>query len=263
MTHLGHELAAVLYLGVALYGWSGRGKEQAERVVVSGVAVGLVAHAVGLYGLHVQSPPVPLESFPAALSLIGGLIVVAFLGSLVVAPVRSAGVWAASSAAVLTGMADFGLWVRAPVGVSELGAGGWSHAHVLLSAGGFSVLALASFFGLGYLLKERQLKRKRRPRLLLPALESIDRAEHATLSLGFALLTLGVLSGFGWGLSHEASTWTVHSIFLLVAWAAYLIPVGLRVLRHLHGPRPARSVVLSFAILAFSYVGVRLFGVIV
>ena len=259
MTHLGHELAAVLYLGAALYGWMGRQRERTGRTVVWGVALGALPHSVGLYGLHFETPPVPLESFPAAVSLIGWLIVLAFLGSLAVARVRPVGVWVAALAAVFTGAADLGLWLREPLG-SELGAGAWSHAHVLLSTAGFSLLALASLAGLGYLAKERELKQKRRARVLLPALESLDRAEHATLSLGYALLTLGVVSGFGWGLSHGLSPWTVHSLFLLGAWAVYLVPVGLRVLRHQHGPRPARGVVVSFAILAFSYLGVRLLG---
>ncbi len=263
MTHLGHELAAVLYLAAALYGWAGRQRERSGRVVVWGTAVGALPHALGFYGLHLEDPPVPLESFPAAISLIAWLIVLAFLGSLALARVRSAGSWVATVAALLTALADLGLWLRAPLGVSELGAGAWSHAHVLLSTSGFSLLALASLAGLGYLAKERQLKGKARPRLLLPALESLDRAEHATLSLGYALLTLGVVSGFGWGLSHGLSPWTLHSLFLLGAWAVYLLPVGLRVLQHQHGPRPARGVVVSFAILAFSYLGIRLLGVVV
>ena len=261
MTHLGHELAAVLYLGAALYGWMGRSRPWTGRVVVWGAVLGALAHAAGLYGLHVETPPVPLEAFPGALSLIGLLVVVAFLGALAVAPVRSAGVWVAAIGAVFTAIADLGFWLREPVGVSELGAGGWSHAHVLFSTAGFSLLALASLAGLGYLGKERQLKRKRPPRFLLPALESIDRAEHATLSLGYALLSLGVVSGFGWGLSHGQSAWTAHSLFLLAAWAIYLGPVGLRVVRHQHGLRPARGVVVSFAILASSYLGVRLLGI--
>ncbi len=261
--HLGHELAAVLYLAAALYGWADRERERSVRGVIIGTVIGAFLHALGIYGIHLEDPLVPLESFPAAISLIAWLIVVAFLGSLALARVRSAALWVATIAALLTALADLGFWLRAPVGVSELGAGAWSHAHVLLSTGGFSVLALASLAGLGYLAKERQLKRKARPRLLLPALESLDRAEHVMLSLGYALLTLAVMSGFGWELSYGLRTWTLHSLFLLAAWAVYLAPVGLRVLRHQHGPRPARGVVVSFAILASSYFGIRLLGIVV
>jgi hypothetical protein len=71
------------------------------------------------------------------------------------------------------------------------------------------------------------------------------------------------MSGFGWELSYGLRTWTLHSLFLLAAWAVYLAPVGLRVLRHQHGPRPARGVVVSFAILASSYLGIRLLGIVV
>ena len=102
---------------------------------------------------------------------------------------------------------------------------------------------------------------KRELGLRLPSLESLDRAEHLGLSIGFPLLTLGVATGFLWGASAGASPWTGHTIFLLVAWLVYLIPVTLRVVRHERGPQPARGVVIGFLVLLFSYVGVRLLGV--
>lgn len=262
MTHLGHELAAALYLGAALCGLAGRGRPWAGRVLVATAALGALAHAAGLYGLHFESPPVPLESLPGTLSLFGWLIVVAFLSALLVAKVRPAGVWVSALAGLSTASADLGLWLREPSVAAPVDAGAWPHAHVLLSASGFSLLALSSLAGLGYLAKERELKRKRPSRTLLPALESIDRVEHATLALGFALLTLGVGSGFLWVRHRGTGTWSAHSLFLLAAWVVYLIPVGLRVVRHQHGPRPARGVVVSFAILAVSYLGVRLLGML-
>ena len=50
------------------------------------------------------------------------------------------------------------------------------------------------------------------------------------------------------------------ALHALVAWCVYLRPVGLRVVGGQHGDRPARSVVLGFAVLAFSYIGIRLLG---
>ena len=74
-------------------------------------------------------------------------------------------------------------------------------------------------------------------------------------------VTLGVATGFVWGLDRGLTPWNAHSYWLLLAWAVYLVPVGLRVVRHQHGERPARGVVVGFVILAFSYIGVRLLRV--
>ncbi len=263
MTHLTYELAALLYLAAGTLGVLARTRPRAAGGMVGLLALGAGIHAVGFIDLHRQTSPVPLESFPGALSLIAWLIVVAYLLSLRMLRIRSVGVWVGASAGLVTLAADVALRWLGPADAGPDSGGTWSHAHVLLSAGGFSLLALASLAGLAYLAKERQLKHKRWPRLGLPSLEGLDRFEHLSLSLGFPLLTLAVLSGFVWGADRGVSPWTGHSLWLLGAWAVYLLPVGLRVVRRQHGHLPARGVVLGFALLAFSYVGIRLLEAVV
>ena len=260
MTHLAYELAAALYLAAwvvgALTGTEGR----RARGVVWLLGVGALLHAVGFAVLHRQTPVVPLESFPAALSLIAWLTVVAYLFSLGIARIRAVGAWVGGAAGVITLVADLALrWVQPTVPGPQSG-GAWSHAHVLLSTAGFSLLALASLAGLAYLTKERELKHKRRPRFVLPSLEGLDRFEHLSLSLGFPLLSLGVVTGFVWCADRGESPWTGHTLWLLGAWAVYLLPVGRRVVRQQRGRLPARGVVLGFVVLTFSYIGVRLLG---
>jgi ABC-type uncharacterized transport system permease subunit len=264
MTLIGHALAAALYLFAAVLGW------RPARGVVRGRGIGWILgagaalHTLGLYGMHLEQPPVPLESVPAALSLIGWLVSLAYLGALTAARVQSAGAWVALVAALFTLVAELGLQIGGAPSHPPAGSPLWSHAHVLLSTAGFSLLALASLAGLGYLAQERRLKRKARvPRGLgpeLPSLESLDRAQHLSLMLGFVLLTLGVITGFAWGLGRSDGAWSVHALFLLISWLGYLFPVALRLVRHQHGPRPALGAVFAFALLAFSYLGVRMLG---
>jgi ABC-type transport system involved in cytochrome c biogenesis permease subunit len=260
MTHYAYELAVVLYLSAALVGWFSRPEERWTRPVSWLLGLGATLQTLGFVGLHQQKPPVPLESFPAALALIAWLTVVAYLFSLGIARFRGMGMWVGAIAGVITLGAELGLRLRSPTPPLPDDGGAWSHAHVLLSGGGFSMLALASLAGIAYLAKERDLKRKRGPRFALPSLEGLDRVEHVALSLGFPLLTLGMVTGFVWGADRGLSPWTGHSVWLLCAWLVYLVPITLRVFRNQHGPAPARSVVLGFAFLAFSYIGVRLLG---
>jgi ABC-type uncharacterized transport system permease subunit len=260
MTLIAHGLATALYLFAAFIGWTRGGSGAGQRSVPYVIALAAAIHACGFYGLHLQNPPVPLSSFPAALSLIGWLIALGWLAALRVLRLKDAGPWVGLLAALFTLPAELGLQLSAPADSAGAEPVAWSHAHVLLGTAGFALLALASLAGLGYLAKERALKQRGGFALTLPALESLDRGEHVTLALGFALLTLGVATGFAWGIREGQDPWTRHTFFLLAAWCVYLVPVGARVLRQQQGPWPARGVVLSFLFLAFSYIGIRLLG---
>jgi len=262
MIYTGSEIAAGLYLIAALIGLIMRRREQGLRFVVWLLGIGSLFHTLGFVGLHFHEPPIPLASFPAAITLMAWLIVVAYLLSLRFARVRRMGAWIAAVSGVLTTLAEVGLAFFPPEVLAVADNGAWPHAHVLLSAAGFSFLALASFAGIAYLVKQRELKSKRPVGVPLPSLESMDRAEHLALSLGYPLLTLGVITGFGWESSRGLERWTGHAIWLLAAWFVYLIPMTRRVIRRERGRRVARSVVACFLFLAFSYIGVRLMGML-
>jgi len=261
LTELLHILASGLY-GLAVFdGLWNRHRGQPATAVAWLVAAGAILHGIGFVALHAHDPIIPLESFPAALSLIGWLVPTSYLYSLRIAHVRGVGPWVAAAAMSFTLLAAIGLLLHEGVPRSQDVAGGhWSHAHVLLSTLGFSLLALTSMAGLAYLTKKRALKQNQASRFGLPSLESLDRMEHVTLGLGFSLLSLGVLTGFVWGMSRGVSPWTQHSSWLIVAWAVYLVPIGMRLVRQQHGDRPARVVVAGFGFLAFSYIGIRLLG---
>ena len=265
MTALLHAIAAGLYLIVGVIGRVGaRNVDAAARTtrrrVTAGLGIGVVVHGLAFVAIHAGATEISLESFAAALSLIGWLVPMVYLLSLRVARVPEVGSWVAFLAGGFSLAALAGLALSAPAASPPAAGGTWSHAHVLLSTLGFSLLMITSMAGIAYLAKERALKSKRVQRIALPSLESLDRLEHVTLSLGFSLLTLGVVSGFVWGLSRGVTLWTYHSAALVVAWSIYLLPVGMRVARREHGDRPARVVVVGFGVLAFSYLGIRVLG---
>jgi ABC-type uncharacterized transport system permease subunit len=257
-----HLLASGCYLAALARGLAGLRSGTAPASVPILLGVGALLHAAGFVALHGRVPPIPLESFSMALSLIGWLTPISYLFSLRIARVRGVGTWVAGAAALFTAASAAGLLgvetLSAPDGAAAGGA--WSHAHVLISTLGFSLLALTSLAGLAYLTKKRALKRNEAARFGLPSLESLDRMEHVTLSLGFALLSLGMATGFVWSMNRGASPWTIHSQWMAAAWAVYLVPVGMRFINRQHGDRPARIVTVGFAFLAFSYLGIRLLG---
>ncbi len=256
MTSLAHLSAAGLYLLAAASGTASFPSRRRLLHLLLGIAAGV--HALGIYSLHLEDPAIPLESTPAALSLIGWLVATSYLLSLPLVRTFPVGLWVGCIGGVLTLCAALGFRIVTPVGPAATGA--WPHAHVLLSAAGFALLGLSALSGLAYLVKQRGLKRKRASRFELPSLESLERLEHLGLSLGFSMLTLGVLSGYGWVLSRGLDPWSSHASLLLVAWLVFLVPVTLRLLRGERGLRVSRTVVLGFGILAFCYLGGRLLG---
>jgi len=258
---LAHALAALLYLLAAGLGARALRSGRFAPAASWCIAAAAVVHALGFVALHGQDPPVPLSTFPAALSLIGWLLAVSFLLLLRVTRVRDVEAWVAGLAAILAAVAAAGLAAGPPAAPPGEGAGAWSHAHVLISTLGFSLLGLASLAGLAYLVKKRALKAHRPAQFPLPSLESLDRLVQVTLSFGYPLLTLGVVTGFVWGATHGLRPWSGHALWLLAAWAVYLVPIVMLVLRRQQGDRSARSAVLGFALLAFAYIGIRLLGV--
>lgn len=257
MILLAHVAAALLY---ALSGVFALGPRRLRALLAWSLALGAGVHVLGLLAFHIEEPPVPLESTAAALSLIGWLVASAYLLFLRLVRTSTVGAWVGCGAACVTLAAALGLRLPALAGAEPASGGAWPHAHVVLSAGGFAMLALSGIAGLAYLVKERTLKRRPLAGVELPSLESLDRLEHVGLALGFPLLTLGMLSGYVWVLARGGNAWSLHAVFLLFAWLVFLFPVVLRMLRHEQGPRPSRSVVLCFLVLVFSYLGIRLIG---
>ena len=109
--------------------------------------------------------------------------------------------------------------------VLRLDAWLWLHASFSLMAVG--ALILASTAGVVYLLQERQVK-SRRPGALssrLPSLDVCDRLEHRSLSWGFVMLTVGIISGLMWIWSSPDLhwTWDLTRGLALGGWLLYLV----------------------------------------
>ena len=71
MTLLTHLLAAGCYALASLFGFRALRRGQQDSRVGRLLFAGVIVHAAGLAVLHLEQPPVPLESFAASLSLIG------------------------------------------------------------------------------------------------------------------------------------------------------------------------------------------------
>lgn len=134
--------------------------------------------------------------------------------------------------------------------------------HISSAFLGNAVFALAFSVSLLYLVQESQLKGKKGYTVFrrLPSLEMLDELNYRSLTWGFLLLTLGIISGavwaeYSWG---QFWTWEPRQVLSLLTWILYALLLHYRTVGW-RGKRAARLTILCFAILVVSFLSVNLF----
>ncbi len=138
----------------------------------------------------------------------------------------------------------------------------WLPAHVAPSFLGYAVFAVAFCLSVTYLLQERQLKAKRKGNLFrrLPSLETLDELNNRFVTWGFALFTIGLISGSLlakqiWG---ALWSWEPVQIWSVLTWLLYAILLHARTVGW-RGRKAARLTIFCFVVLAASFFSVNLF----
>lgn len=135
-------------------------------------------------------------------------------------------------------------------------------AHVVLTLLGNAAFALACCGALMYLLQERQLKSRHPGGLFhrLPSLNLLDDLCHLALSLGFPLLTLGLLSGALLAYSTFGSflTWDGKQIWSIATWIFYAALLHGRLAGGWRGRKAAILSIIGFCGVVFTSLGANL-----
>lgn len=113
--------------------------------------------------------------------------------------------------------------------------------HVLVNILGIAVFMLAGAAASLYLVQERRLKMKRLSRLgSLPPLDTLDRALHRFLVVGFPLLTIGIVSGTFF--AYQLESGSVNEVMRIVlGYATWLLIAAVLLLRAAAGWRGKRA----------------------
>ena len=98
----------------------------------------------------------------------------------------------------------------------------WLPVHVTLAILGNAFFALASAFGVMYLIQERHLKSRKFGGMyfILPSLDVLDELNYRCLTYGFPLLTLGIITGAIWS-EYTFGTywmWKHRQVWSLITW---------------------------------------------
>ena len=137
----------------------------------------------------------------------------------------------------------------------------WLTAHVVTCFLGYAAFAVAFTFSLLYLLKTRGVDRSGAlPRKTLPSAEVLDESSYRMISIGFPLLSLGIITGAAWANSAWGTywSWDPKETWSLIVWLIYAAYLHARISRGWKGKRAAWLSLVGFSATIFCYLGVNL-----
>lgn len=96
----------------------------------------------------------------------------------------------------------------------------------------------------------------------LTLLESIDNLSYRIISLGFPLLTIGIISGAVWANEAWGSywSWDPKETWALITWLVFATYLHTRITKSWQGKKPAALASVGFLIIWICYLGVNFIG---
>jgi cytochrome c-type biogenesis protein CcsB len=138
----------------------------------------------------------------------------------------------------------------------------WLYVHTTLAFLGDAFFVVAFAGGVLYLVQERQLKSKRTGGFYhrLPSLDLLDRVNYRSLTIGFPLLTLGIITGAVWAENAWGSywQWDPKETWSLITWFIYAALVHARLTVGWRGRKAAWLSIAGFVAVLFTFLGVNL-----
>jgi cytochrome c-type biogenesis protein CcsB len=96
----------------------------------------------------------------------------------------------------------------------------------------------------------------------LNLLESIDNLSYRTISFGFPLLTIGIISGAVWANEAWGSywSWDPKETWALITWLVFASYLHARITKSWQGEKPAFIASIGFVVVWICYLGVNFLG---
>ncbi len=255
ITTLIYLIASVLYL-VSMIGKRQRAGQIGRWVLLLGV----VLHATCFAVSHSTAGGVPVTSLHESLSFFAWCLVLLFLLLDLRFRLSVMGAFAVPLA--------FGLMVASALSphiVVQLNPvlKSWLFpVHITFAFLGSAAFALSFGAGVMYLIQNRMLKSKRFTGIyqMLPSLDTLDKVNYTCLSIGFPLMTLGIISGAFWANTAWGTywRWDPKETWALITWFLYAALLHGRLTIGWRGRKAAIFSIIAFMFLLFTFLGVNL-----
>ena len=245
---------AVVYL---VYIFSQR--QRLYRVGTIELCAGFACHTVSIIINYAHLGYFPVIDFSEGLSFFAWAVAGAYLLIQMKFNIRALGAFITPLCVVL--MISSWALPESAVDVKPIFRSIWLTIHVSTIFLGNGALAVAFMSGVMYILEERQIKMKKQGFFYrrLPSLSSLDSMNHYCIIIGFALLTVGMITGSIYAQIALGSywRWDPKEVWSLITWILYAVLVHQRLTVGWRGRRAAVMSIIGFAVLLFSFVGVN------
>jgi cytochrome c-type biogenesis protein CcsB len=200
----------------------------------------------------------PFKSLYESLILLGACISLVYIVVEIVYRIRALGVLAAAGSTGIILYAYFNIdkeIVNLPAALQSV----WFIPHVVVYFFGYASMFVAFIAAILYLVHPRPFEHRR---LDLVGAEAVDMERFAdgTMRFGFVLLTAGLLMGAFWAQSAWGDywSWDPKETWSLVSWTIFVIVLHLRHVSEWKGRRFAVLLIVGFAAVMFTYLGMNL-----
>jgi HemX protein len=254
-----HAIAISCYLGAVLI--AAVPLARPVRTPVAGVAialaVGLLAHGLGLAALAQDGGAAALTGLGPSLSFAG--FAVAF--TLLVVELLTREVTLTLAAAPLAALSTMAGNIAGlqPMLDARGARGVWLALHIVIAFAALAAYATAAAAGTMYLVAHRDLKSRRFGAIFrsFPPLATLDRVNHLSLVAGFFGLTLAIALAAGYSLAYRAIV-VPQIVWGGVAWIALAVLTLGRLRGVLQARRAAVVSAVTFVCVLALYVVVRI-----
>ena len=260
-TTFAYMASAVIYLGIFIFRANKLGL---LATVVTAAAFCINTAGIGLRWIESHQMGIgyaPLSNMYESLVFFAWSIGILYLGLEWKYKNQTLGAFAmpfAALAMVLAGLKDPSIKPLVPALQSN-----WLIFHVITCFIGYAAFAVASGFGIMYLLKARNEEKSKgnTTGLLatLPPLRVIDDIIHKTIVFGFLWLSAGIITGAIWANSAWGTywSWDPKETWSLITWFIYAAALHARFTKGWGGKKIAWFAIIGFASVMFTYYGVN------
>ncbi len=212
--------------------------------ILGGAAVVHLTHVVAA---SVATQACAVSTVPGALSLAALIVVVAYQIFCRRETLQSLGAFAAPLALTFLVGAEF---VRAEHPIAQNRA--LLAVHVTANLVGLGLFLLAGAVAVLFVLHESRLKRKRLDWMTakLPPLDSLERAQAQLLTVGFPLLTVGIVTGATFSGGLDTAPEILRAVLAYAAWMTLAAVLVLRAVAGWTGRRASYGALIGAALVA-------------
>ena len=140
----------------------------------------------------------------------------------------------------------------------------YSAVHVAAIYLSYIMFLVAAIAAVLYLIQDSNIKHKHLGLVFngLPDLSLLDQLTYKSISLGFPMLTLGIVSGLLWAKTVEGTYWdlNIKQVSALVIWLLYAVILHVRLSAKIRGRKVAVLTILVFFVIIFA-IGINCGGI--